>query len=70
MIGIGLETSWRSKKISLEGRYIFSFGKVFNDVENLDNLQEGDVAIVQADGTGASLKHSLFSIMLGLSFPI
>jgi hypothetical protein len=70
MIGIGLETSWRSKKISLEGRYIFSFGKVFDDVENPDDLQEGDIAFLQGYLDGADLKHSVFSIMIGVSFPI
>lgn len=71
VIGLGFETTWRSKKISLEGRYTFSFGKVFDDIGNPDVLKEHDVAFIRDEaGTGSEFRHSLFSILLGISFPL
>ncbi len=70
IFGIGLETTWRAKKISLEGRYIFNFGTVFDDVENPNAVASRDIAFIEDSGAGLEIRHSLFSILIGVSFPL
>jgi hypothetical protein len=70
VLGGGLEMKLGSNKLSIEGRYTFSFGKAFDDIDDVSGITGNDAVVVLPSGKGPEMKHGVFSVLIGLSFPL
>ncbi len=70
-VGIGLNWQLGSNRLTLEGRYTRSLGRIFDDVDDFGAIPEDDAAVADyPSGEGSKLNHSVFTFIIGYGFSL